>query len=332
MNNVKIKMLNTKRLSLLLIIIIPLLLLSISCVNAIEIIDSFNTTNDIVIDGKWTTIEEWNHSSEESLIFGKGTGTAYLRLLNNADNLYVLVDFITYNDTKTGDSCMIVIDTKNDGGSSAKSDDLAIAIRWNTPSEIYPMMQWGGWEGNWEPISTDFELESSKDVENNPYSTNPHLIFEFKIPRDYFESEITNLGFIAFIFADNENILAALPLLQFSHQPDDWNDLILFNESIEIFKDAEAALVAASDAIKNAEIDGRTKGLTNAKSLINQAEDSMELHDYNNVISQANQAVAAANTATMPTEPTEKDNGTPGFELMLIIIAISFIILLKRRN
>jgi hypothetical protein len=320
--------------SIALVILIPLIFLFGNCVNAVEIIDSFKSMNDIIIDGKWTSSEEWNGSSEELLIFGNGTGTAYLRLLNDDDYQYALVDFVTYNDTKTGDICMVVFDTKNDGGTSVKSDDLAVLIRWNTPTEIYSAIQWEGWVDTWVALPSDFEAESSKDIENNPYSTDPHLIFEFKIPKSYFEPSIVNLGFISMLICDNKNISAALPLLQFSHQPDDWYDLLIFNETIQIINDAQTALDAAGVSIENAESEGRTEGLSDAKSLFTQAEDSMELHDYIEVTSLAGQALTTADEATVPTQPLEDedDDDTPGFELILVLLGITLVLFWKRRK
>ena len=321
-----------KHFTTIFVIMIPMLVLFVSCVNAIEKIDCFKSTSSIVIDGKWTTSIEWSNSSEESFIFGKGSGTAYLRLLNDDDYLYALVDFVTYNDTKTGDSCMVVFDTKNDGGTTFKSDDLAILIRWNTPNEIYPAIQWGGWVGTWQALPANFVVESSKDIEYNPYSTDPHLIFEFKILRKYLETSIDNMGFIGLLICDNENISAGLPLLQVASQPDGWNDLLLFNETIEIFNDAVIAFDAASDSIETAELEGRTEGLSEAKSLLNQAEDSMDLHDYNEVISLSSQALTIADEAIIPTQPPEEKDNTPGFELILLVCAITLVLLWKKKR
>jgi len=320
-----------KRLSTIFITLITALVLFVSCVNAIEKIDSFKSTNSIIIDGKWTTYDEWINSSEESFIFVNGTGTAYLRFLNDDDYVYALVDFITYDDTKTGDSCMVVFDTKNDGGTLIKSDDLAVLIRWNTPTQIYPAIQWGGWTGNWENLPSDFEVDSSTDSENNLYSTDPHLIFEFKIPRDYFEPDIMQLGFISFLFIDDNDIMAGFPPIQPPHSPDDWNDLLLFNETIEIYIDAVTVLDAANNSIENAELEGRTEGLSEAKSLINQAEDSMKVHDYKEVISLSSQAITIADEAITPTQISEDKKDTPGFEIIFFVCAIALMLFCKRK-
>ena len=320
-----------KRFATIFVIMMPVLILFVSCVNAIEKIDCFKSTTNIIIDGKWTTSTEWFDSSEESFIFVNGTGTAYLRFLNDDDYVYVLVDFITYNDTKTGDSCMVVFDTKNDEGTLIKSDDLAVLIRWNTPTQIYPAIQWGGWTGSWEYLPSDFEVGSSMDGENNLYSTDPHLIFEFKVPRDYFEPDILELGFISFLFIVNDDIMAGFPPIQPPHSPDDWYDLLLFNETIEIYNDAMASFDAASVSIENAESEGRTDGLSEAKSLINQAEDSMEAHDYKEVISLSSQALTIADEAIIPTQTPQDKKDTPGFEIIFVFCAIALVLFCKRK-
>ena len=320
-----------KRFVTIFVIMMPVLILFVSCVNAVEKIDCFKSTTNIIIDGKWTTSNEWINSSEESFIFVNGTGTAYLRFLNDDDYVYVLVDFITYNDTKTGDSCMIVFDTKNDDGNLIKSDDLAVLIRWNTPTQIHRAIQWGGWTGSWELLPSDFEVDSSTDSENNLYSPDPHLIFEFKIPRDYFEPDIMELGFISFLFIDDNGLMAVFPSIQPSYSPDDWYDLLLFNETIEIYNDAVTSFDAASVSIEYAESEGRTEGLSEAKSLINQAEDSMELHDYHEVISLSSQALTVADEAIIPAQIPEDKKDTPGFEIIFVFCAIALVLFCKRK-
>lgn len=308
------------------------MLLCINCVNAIEKIDSFKLTNEITIDGKWTNVNEWNDTLEESLIFSEGAGKAYLRVKHDINNLYILVDFVTYNDTKTGDGCIIVLDTRHDGGSSVQQDDLAVLIRWNTSSEIYPAIQWGGWLNDWEFLPSNFETKSSIESENNPYSIIPHLIFEFKIPKSSFNLSSTTLGFLVFLICDNENIKAALPIIFDAQKPDNWADLLLFNESIQIYYGAQTAIDIASVSIENAESEGRTEGLLEAKSLLNQAGDSMELHDYNEVTSLASQASIIASEATVPSQPPEKEDDTPGFEIMVVLLAIALVLFWKRRK
>jgi hypothetical protein len=330
MRIVKLKMTISKRIPILLVILIPLLF--VNCVNAIEKIDSFKSINDITIDGKWTSVDEWNDTLEESLIFSEGSGKAYLRVKHDINYLYILVDFVTYNDTKTGDGCIVVLDTKHDGGSSVQQDDLAVLIRWNSPSEIYPAIQWGGWYYNWEFLPSNFEAKSSIESENNPYSNTPHVIFEFKIPKSSLNSSSTTLGFLVFVICDNENIKGALPIIFDTQKPDNWGDLLLFNDSIQIYYDAQTAIDLASISIENAESEGRTEGLLEAKSLLNQAEDSMGLHDYNEATSLSNQASIIASEATIPTQPPEKQEDTPGFEIMLVLLAIALVLFWNRRK
>jgi len=72
-----------------------------------------------------------------------------------------MVDIVSYNKTEAGHSCIVVFDTENDGGSSIQSDDLAILIRWNSPLEILPAIQWQGCWNNWEDLPSDFIVNSS---------------------------------------------------------------------------------------------------------------------------------------------------------------------------
>ena len=322
-----------KRLSILSICILVIVLLLVNCVNAKEKIDAFKTNSDIIIDGKWTNSDEWNGSAEELFTFVKGNGIAYIRLLNDDDYLYVIVEHVSNNDTKTGDSCFIVIDTKNDGGTEIQLDDLAVLIRWNSPTVIYPAIQWEGWTGSWESLPSDIIVASSSDSEYSPYNNDTHLIYEFKIPRDYFEPNITQLGFLSSLFSDNENNSAGFPALQPPHSPDDWYELILFNETIQIYNDAVSAVNAAITAIDNAESEGRTEGLSAANMALSLALESMDLHDYNQVSIYANQASINASDAIEPTQPSDEEKkDTPGFEIFIVIFAISLVVFFKRKK
>ena len=307
-----------------------MMLILVNSALAKEKLDCFTFTNKIIVDGKWTTLDEWDDAIEETLDFGKGSGEAYLRVKHDAENLYVLVDFLTYYEIKTGDSCMVVLDTKHDGGSMIQPDDLAVLIRWNTPTEIYPAIQWEGWVADWEFLPSDFEVNSSIDAEQDPYSTTPHLIFEFKIPKSSFKSSSTTLGFLVFLICDNENLNAALPLVQEALKPDNWADLIFFGGTIQIYQDAQTAIDVANNAIINAKAEGRTEGLKQAETLIEQAEETHEAHNYNETITLANQATEAAELASIPTQPPSTE--TPGFELIFAICAIALIFFWKKQN
>ena len=276
------------------LIFFSMMLVLVNSTLAKEKVDCFTFSNKITIDGKWTTSDEWNDAFEETLNFGNGSGEAYLRVKHDAENLYVLVDFLTYHEIKTGDGCLVVLDTKHDGGSSVQSDDLAVLIRWNTPTEIYPAIQWEGWWSEWEFLPSDFEVGSSTDAEQSPYPTNPHLIFEFKIPKSSLKSPSTTLGFLSFLICDNENLSIFLPLIQQEQEvlkPDNWADLILFDETIQIYNNAQNAIDTANKVITKAKSEGRTEGLQQAETLFEQAEAAQVAHKYNETTSLATQAI-----------------------------------------
>jgi hypothetical protein len=300
-----------------------------------EIIDGFMATNEVIIDGKWTKSDEWNDGIEETLYFGNGSGKAYLRLKHDIENLYVLIDFLSYNEIKIGDGCLVVVDTKHDGGSSVQSDDLATVIRWNAPTEIYTAIQWGGWWTEWESLPIDFEVSSSTDAEQDPYSTTPHLIFEFKIPKSRLALSSSTLGFLTFLICDDENLSAFLPLIQKEQEvikPDNWADLILFNDSIQIYYNAQTAIDEANNAIRDANLEGRTEGLSQAETLFTHAGDAFDIHDYDESIKLSNQASETAEKAIPPSKSSDKDKDTPGFELIFVLSAIAFIYLWKRKK
>ena len=306
-----------------------MMLVLVNTVLAKEKIDCFTFTNEITVDGKWTSSDEWDDSVEEILSFGNGSGDAYLRIKHDVENLYVLIDFVTYNDVKTGDGCVVILDTENDGGSSIKSDDLSVVIRWNSPNNIFTGIQWEGWWNEWENLPVDFEADSSTEAEYDLYSTNPHLVFEFKIPKSNFKSSSSTLGFIVFLICDNENLTAAFPFIQDAYNPNNWADLIFFNETIQLYKNVQDNIDEANTAIINAKAEGRTEGLKQAETFLEQAEEAQEEHSYNEAINLAKQAKESAGFASIPIKSNSDE--TPSFDIIILIFAIAVILLWKRR-
>ena len=149
---------------------------------------------DVTIDGKWTSPQEWTDASEFPLTFAQGTGQAYFSMKHDSNNFYVLVDFVSRTNTVVGDTALVVVDTLNDGGKEIKDDDLAILIRWNTPTVSMGAMQWHGWmTQNWQLLPSGYEAISSTEAQNDPHSTASHQIYEFKIPKTTFKAPASGL-------------------------------------------------------------------------------------------------------------------------------------------
>lgn len=180
--------------------------------------------NPVTVDGKWTSAQEWTDASEFPLTFARGSGEAYFSMKHDSNNFYVLVDFVSRANTEVGDAALVVLDTQNSGGKQVNNDDLAILIRWNTVTESMGAMQWGGWTGqNWQPLPSGFEAKSSTESQNDPHSTAPHEIFEFRIPKTTFKASTSGLMVAVSAGAEQQDF-AAYPYADISI-PDNWAQL-----------------------------------------------------------------------------------------------------------
>jgi hypothetical protein len=187
-------------------------------------------TNDVTIDGKWTSAQEWTDASEFPLTFMQGTGEAYFSMKHDNNNFYVLVDFVSRAQTVVGDDALVVLDTQNDGGKQINNDDLAILIRWNTVTESMGAVQWGGWtEQNWQPLPSGFEAKSSIEAQNDPHSTAPHEIFEFRIPETTFKASTSGLW--VGIGGGGADYFALYPPADIS-SPDNWAQLEFSDQTL----------------------------------------------------------------------------------------------------
>ncbi len=184
----------------------------------------------VTIDGKWTSAHEWTDASEFPLTFAQGSGEAYFSMKHDDNNFYVLVDFVSRITTVVGDGALIGLDTQNDGGSQVKDDDLAVLIRWNTPTVSMGAMQWHGWTGqNWQVLPSGFEAKSSTDAQNDPHSTASHQIYEFKIPRSTFKASAS--GFWVGIGGGETGYFALYPMVDVL-SPDNWAELVFSDNTL----------------------------------------------------------------------------------------------------
>jgi len=174
--------------------------------------------NAVTIDGKWTSSDEWSDASEFSFEFLKGPSTAYLKLKHNGDALYVLIDYVSDISTEAGDSGFVGIDTKNDGGSLPQKDDFLAMMRWNDPKSIFSGIVWGKGDvkaeelQDWHGLPKEIRSACTLSGGNDPYSTTPHMIYEFRVQKSMFQS--AKIGFMAAAFysqGSSEEKLGVIP-------------------------------------------------------------------------------------------------------------------------
>jgi len=165
-------------------------------------ITSDKLVNEVTIDGRWTNQDEWKEASRHRLFF-LGTGEGDLRVKDDENFLYVLIDYFTDLQREKGDFAGIILDTRHDFGDEPRPDDLMLQCTWNSDVEHGAgAVKWRGGNPqglNWREVvqlPSGSEVDSSDDTSNNPVSIEPHMMYEFKIPRDLLG--YPSIGFVAF--------------------------------------------------------------------------------------------------------------------------------------
>jgi len=167
--------------------------------------------------------------------------------------LYILVDSIYDSSVDTGEYCVISIDSRHNGFTAPQTDDFYVYLQWDTPTTYTTAILWGNgsaW-GPVGPLPTGFQAAASTDAVNDPYTTNRHMIYEFKIPKKYSDyshgySLLTKIGL--FVHARDTGAEDAWPNFIVgvtAVNPSTWGDLVLLNQVIPEFPFAPAVLFIA---------------------------------------------------------------------------------------
>ena len=207
-------------------------------VNADDAIMCPKLENSVHIDGKWTSNKEWSDSLEKQLKFVSGDGEAYIRMKHDEESLYLLIDYVSLKSPQERDAVGFMVDTHNDGGIIMQKDDYFLGNIYLSGENAWTVRVWGTGSKiltdlsdlNWELISElDLELEpegflvhSSNDAENDPYSNESHMMWEFEIPKSEFESE--KIRFLSFVINIKDEKGASYPFigLDKADDPSSW--------------------------------------------------------------------------------------------------------------
>jgi len=136
----------------------------------------------------WTSTDEWGDSIEIT------TPGGYFKLKHDGDNLYVLFDYVSDNALENLDVAWVYVDTLKNGGSSPQSDDYAFTLQWSSSSQSHLAMQKGTGTGWADTRPALHSAVSSKVSTNDPYSSSPHVIYEFKVPLSILPQSVTSFG------------------------------------------------------------------------------------------------------------------------------------------
>ena len=194
----------------------------------------FEAQNSVVLDGRWTTPEEWQDSEQISLTayIEPGTpyewtsnGTAYARTKHDNNFLYVLIDFVSAGKAEKDDGGLIMLDGEHDADPILDNDDFGLQITW-TSTATTSLDAHGGDSGNWVsiPVPGGAQGASSLDASNDPNSGVRHPTYEFKIPMSLFKTT-DKIGFSAGVFQLTAKVLMLWPQDRSRVGPDTWGEL-----------------------------------------------------------------------------------------------------------
>ncbi len=204
-------------------------------------ISSSPSTNDVTVDGKWTTAGEWDNATE---LQARG-GAGYVRIKDDGQFLYILIDFTSDTTLDEKDMARVRFDVNNDKANRPQTDDYMILADWNGGTLIQRTAQGNG--RVWTAAKQDLgaEVASSIDSVNDPYSSQPHMIYEFAIPREVFEDR-SEVGFSATVGHRMRTLEAHFINLPRRHHylnPSTWATLS-FATSLEIEKPSTATVTS----------------------------------------------------------------------------------------
>jgi hypothetical protein len=142
-----------------------------------------------VIDGVWTSANEW---SQASLTFANYTDNTQLviKAKHDLDSLYVLLEMP--KDSRIDGHGVVCLDTLSDGGPYMKADDYCFAL--GSSLKVY--------RGDGRTTIMKDEVAVTREVQaargltasHSPYGSGEHMSYEFKIPLKEFGPIATDYG------------------------------------------------------------------------------------------------------------------------------------------
>jgi len=201
---------------------------------------AYRAEREVTIDGRWTTADEWTDSVEIHL--GDEHGEVYFRFKHDGKFLYILVDYVSdtlvdYGD-RGYDNTWVCIDTAGDRALRPQNDDYGFRIEWVGPTNFNTVMD-VGWGGGWPgPYSGHMDKRTlnpkelkgaaSTNTTNNPYSAEPHIIYEHQIDLRILGNrsiDDTTIGFHLAVKDLNKRSFFGYPSLAHKDCPASWTDL-----------------------------------------------------------------------------------------------------------
>jgi len=225
-----------------LIILSPVIFLDVFAEESI-LISLSSDLDQVIFDGKWTSVAEWKKSSYNHIKFNDGT-EIHLRTAHQENFLYIQInaasDMII---NKGSDSAIVCFDTKNDKKKISQFDDYCFST--SLGSNNYFTYQGGNISainGFFKKIPNDKDFVAIGAVSDkvDRYNKTPHPSYEFRIPLDVI-GRSDNYGFYISVFDAHTQNHYSWPTniekksLLTIPSPNQWGDLVSPDKSLPEF-------------------------------------------------------------------------------------------------
>lgn len=197
--------------------------------------------NEIIFDGKWSFWDEWKQSSYEKLEIENNI--IYFRIAHQDEYIYALLDFVSDQSfDKNMDYAMLCFDIHNEKSKIPNTNNFCFkSILGNDVPVTYQGGSPFGSQSNFKKISNHEQLIAIAGIsdENDRYSKQPHVSYEFKIPLELINRS-NNYGFSFIIYDGKSNLQISWPERIESNSilippPKTWGDLVSPDNSLPEF-------------------------------------------------------------------------------------------------
>jgi len=163
-------------------------------------------TVPLVIDGQWTSTDEWTQKGENTTIGADVTfKSVWAMISTNIVNDTFLVEFFSDNTTDAGDYWQMCIDGDYSGGTAPQTTDYRIDIVGHTTLTVYQ-----GTGSDWTVVTPPASLEWANSLSDSPTNSTPHWILEMTFHKlDLGAGPTWNFRLAA--YDENTTTLAAWP-------------------------------------------------------------------------------------------------------------------------